>query len=602
MNQSAESSTSRRQNFDLLLLLMALIGVIVAWVAWAADSSRGWVAFAALGLVFIVGALRRPLRFTGVELPLLLWLATAAWSVTLAPEQDGSRAIFTNPIGWEKFWGLLLAVAFFYALSLCSREREQPWVLGLLSAWGTAIALLFIGLEDWNAGPARFAFITRLGFQLQRLLSLPPFRATPNANVTASAVAPLLPVALGLLWWGIRTRRWLALLWGAATAIVMGLTLLLTFSRGAWLAVGAAMALAALAWLTRNRWQWFFGGVLLVGLLSGGALLAMPSLRAMLFETASESNRLALLAQGWLLVRDYPFTGFGLGNYPMVHSAYALLLHVAVLPHGHALLLDLWMEQGLLGLLAFGGLWIAVAVVGLRAFFRREGTPLLPIGLLTLVVVSLHGLVDDPLYGTRTVVLLLLPPGLILAGLSTGKRPSWVWQACFAGALVLGAAIVSLLPAGRALWYANLGAVTQTQVELRLYDSRRFNELTLDQVRQQSDLTVAEAYYQQALILDAQQVTARTRLAQIALSRNDYDAALLHAGSAWNAGYRDRVTRLLYGDALVAHGRVAEAIEIVRGLPWAKDRLLGQAWARYHLGGDKAREAYAREAARVLER
>ena len=595
------SGSSERLS-DAILVLLALGGVLAAWVVWAAEPSRSWAALAALALAAGVGLARRTLRFTGVELPLLLFLATAAFSVLLAPEQDGSRAIFTNPIGWQKFGGLLLATALFYATTLFVRKHEQLWMLGLLSALGAAIAALFIGLHDWAANPAPLAAITRLGMQLQRLLPLPPFRSTPNANVTASAAAPLLIAALSLFWMGFRARRWPAMLWGAATATLMGLALLLTFSRGAWMAVGAAGALCGLAWLTRGKWQWFLGSLLVVVLLSGGALLSSAPLRALLFETASDSNRLALFAQGWLLVRDYPFTGFGLGNYAMVHSAYALLLHVAVLPHGHSLPLDLWMEQGLVGLLAFGALWMAVAFVGLRTFFRRQGTPLLPVGLLVMVVVSLHGLVDDPLYSSRTVLLLLLPPGLILAGLGAGSRPAWRWQACFAGVLVLVGLGAALLPSGRALWYTNLGAVMQTQVELRLYDSRRFNELTLDQVRQQSDLSAAEAYYRRALALDAAQVTAHTRLAQIALSRNDYEAALYHAETAWNAGNRDRVTRLLYGDALVAHGRVTEAVEIVQGLPWAKDRLLGQAWARYHLGGDKLREAYAREAAQALAR
>ncbi|MEE8391440.1 MAG: tetratricopeptide repeat protein, partial [Anaerolineae bacterium] len=155
---------------------------------------------------------------------------------------------------------------------------------------------------------------------------------------------------------------------------------------------------------------------------------------------------------------------------------------------------------------------------------------------------------------------------------------------------------VLLLFSGRRLaaaWYADLGAVAQTQAELRAYDHKHFDNPTLDQIRQREDLSVAEAYFDRALALDPGQVTARTRLAHIALGRGEYETALEHTRAAWEAGHRDRVTRLLLGDALVAQGRVEEAAAVVRGLDWAESRLNGQAWYRYWVNEDWQRATYA---------
>ena len=68
-----------------------------------------------------------------------------------------------------------------------------------------------------------------------------------------------------------------------------------------------------------------------------------------------------------------------------------------------------------------------------------------------------------------------------------------------------------------AWWYANLGAVAQTRAELSQYDYNRFDNPSLDQIRQREDLSAAEAYFSRALAIDPGQATARTRLAQIAL-------------------------------------------------------------------------------------
>jgi hypothetical protein len=168
--------------------------------------------------------------------------------------------------------------------------------------------------------------------------------------------------------------------------------------------------------------------------------------------------------------------------------------------------------------------------------------------------------------------------------------------------MALVAALVAVGPALLPAWYANLGAVAQSKAELPHYDYHHFDRPTLDAIRRGVDLSVAEAYYELALALDPAQVTARTRLAGIALSRGAYDAALVHAEAAWRAGHGDRVTRMLLSDALVAHGEVALAAGVAYGLPRSEGRLLGQAHYRYRLGHDARRASYARHAAVLLGR
>jgi tetratricopeptide (TPR) repeat protein len=156
--------------------------------------------------------------------------------------------------------------------------------------------------------------------------------------------------------------------------------------------------------------------------------------------------------------------------------------------------------------------------------------------------------------------------------------------------LVLGCA---LWPPLRALWLANLGAVRQAQIELSAYDYVHHADLSLDKIRQRENLAGATYRYQHTLALREHQVTARTRLAAIALSRGQYEQALAHVQTAWDAGHHDQVTRILLSDALIATGDPERALELVRGTDWAEMRLVVQAWDRYWWAGDYQRASDA---------
>ncbi len=70
----------------------------------------------------------------------------------------------------------------------------------------------------------------------------------------------------------------------------------------------------------------------------------------------STGTRAALWRDGLSLARDYRFTGVGFGATMMALSTYVYLLHVGYVGHVHNFLLELTIEQGLLGV---GGLWLS---------------------------------------------------------------------------------------------------------------------------------------------------------------------------------------------------------------------------------------------------
>jgi tetratricopeptide (TPR) repeat protein len=323
-------------------------------------------------------------------------------------------------------------------------------------------------------------------------------------------------------------------------------------------------------------------------------------------------NRLSLLRDGLLLARNYPFTGAGLDMFEMQFSIYTLLIHVGYIMHSHNLLVDVLINQGLIGLLSFVGLAAACGVYGLRRLREATGKAawIIEAGLVSLGVILAHGLGDDALYGNRGVLLLFVPIGWILCGANNARpeRPAtrprdrrhWLGLglAAAAGLVVIGLAIWRPVLGE---WYANLGAIEQARVELSHYDQWHFDNPTMDQVRQRENLDAAGAWLRQAVALDPANATARQRLTEIELARGQYVEALQDIEFIYRAGEQDAVTRMLLGDAYAANGQVQAAVEVVRGLPWAIARLEGQAWSRYWVNADYRRAADAWAAVVLLD-
>ncbi|MDH7487862.1 MAG: hypothetical protein QHJ81_16510, partial [Anaerolineae bacterium] len=181
----------------------------------------------------------------------------------------------------------------------------------------------------------------------------------------------------------------------------------------------------------------------------------------------------------------------------------------------HNLFLQLAIEQGVFGLLAFVWLLGAFFWSQLAGGRRQEAGGKRPIAIRNaamwaVVVIVVHGLVDATLYASRTLPFLFVPFGLAVASQRVGesanrqianrhitdqksafRNPSAPFRtgsqsaACgersrtiriphsailVLAVLALGMAALVAYRLLLASWYANLGAVRQTQAELAVYE------------------------------------------------------------------------------------------------------------------------------------
>jgi hypothetical protein len=523
----------------------------------------------------------------------------------------GTQTAYAPGPAWAKFWLVVGAWGLYYALV---HQPDLAHLYGALTAgglFGVALTVYFFLTNDWSTHPLKVPALVALGESISALLPRLSVKAT-NPNIVGGILALTLPFYVPLvrlpqegtsLRLPVWLRRALPFLWGAAAGIVL-LGLLLTTTRGAWFAALVGFALWGL-WEGLGR-RLTNGARLrrIAGLLVLGGVLAVMVLYAVLAYdlpgAGAVTGRLSLLKDALPLARDYVLTGSGLGTFQMNFSIYSLLIHVGYVPNGHNVFVDLLVEQGIVGLCLYLGLVTFCIWRGVRVlrYANRSQAWIVEAGLISIVMILIHGQVEDVFYGSQWLFLFFVPFALVRWGAAVVSAPEVVPQRPMRQWVIGISDLLFVLAI--AFWrpllaqgYASLGAMRQARVELAHYEFGKTPGFIMDSVRQEEDLEAIIALFQRAVALDAENVTAQQRLTGIYLSRGEYGAAFQHIDALWMAGHRDPVTRLLRGDVLVALGRIDEAAEVIAGLAWAQVRMDGQAWDRYWINDDFVRAAYA---------
>lgn len=531
---------------------------------------------------------------TAFDGPLLLFLASMVIGLVIA---------YDRAAAWSRFWLIFGGLVVYDALIHLpervdlNHRRSLSILRATLIALPLGMALFALLANDWGSLVARSSWQSSIAEAIQ-LFDLSGLALHPNA--TAGAIAAFLPLQIVALQAASPIRGGI---WAARLAVGLSVAALLASgSLGAWLALAAVLG-GRVLWNVGEHWLGRSGQkqiTIAVAILVTAALIgALALLSTQLL--ALREDRLAVWRNSLDLASDYPFTGVGLAGFRMAYSSYTLLVHVGYTSHAHNLLLDIWLKQGALGLLALGWLLSRVAQLGPSA------SPWRPAALSSLGVIWLHGLVDDPFYGyDPRMALLLFVPLAMLARTVKATEPTVATKVYrkFPSPLVLGSAIVVLPilallmpPSVQAVFHANWGAVLQTRAELATY---RWPQWVLqDELRRSPkvDLEPAIAHYRAALALDRSNPTANRRLGQIELSRGEYEAARRHLIAAYVAAPWQRATRQLLGEVYAITGETEQATSLWRTIELGQGQLgLRRKWY-LRVGEREHAERIARAAA-----
>jgi putative inorganic carbon (HCO3(-)) transporter len=367
---------------------------------------------------------------------LVRWLAHGRLTVRTPGDWAMGLLVLTIPVTlWAtalpevtrpQVYRLLNGLALYYAIANWADSPSRlRWLATGLTAAGLLLACSAPVSVQWMAG-GKLTFIPEALYRQFPLLLPDPI----HPNVMAGALALILPCALSLPLFAWRSLGpWERAVTAVATLVMLAV-LALTKSRGGLMAVGTTLVLlAALRW----RCGWL-AAPLAVG---AGGLAAWRIGFGRVIDALSATQtlggldgRLEVWSRALYMVQDFPFTGIGMGTFKQVaNTLYPFFLAGpdADIPHAHNLFLQVAVDLGLPGLVA----WLAVFLLACLAAWQAyrwgwmspvgegERNPImagLGAGLLaSQAALAIHGLTDAVMWGTRPAVIVWVLWGLAIA-------------------------------------------------------------------------------------------------------------------------------------------------------------------------------------------
>ncbi len=261
-------------------------------------------------------------------------------------------------------------ILFFYALILTIKTEDDlkpvlRWLFmaaGLIALFGIVqyFTYLHLPLRFWGTGS-----------EVERITSVFDY---PNA--LALYLAPLFGFYI-VLWakkYNLFNRTWIL---PVGLLIMLG-AIILTFSRGAWLAIALTLILL---FFKQFSWKKWIGPVLITIVL---LLFLKPVSDRVKLGLADPSSlaHFELQKVGWQKVWQSPVLGNGLHGFQALGVSYP-----------HNIFLNFWLELGLLGLVSFAGIICLV----FQQYKIRPSALTLASGVFMMILI-LHGLVDVPYF------------------------------------------------------------------------------------------------------------------------------------------------------------------------------------------------------------
>jgi tetratricopeptide (TPR) repeat protein len=570
--------------------LLDVVLVLASGAVWMLSPEVGpWIILIALlpwGLRLIAG--KFPFQRTRFDWLLLVFLMTA-WVAFWAA--------YDRISAWNKVWLIVMAVLLYYALA-SQPKQNFAWISFILFGIGVGVSVYFFLTHDFTGDPAGLA---------ARWMNIRPgfgWRAVHHGYISGVVVITTFYSLYGI--WELRKIFSRGLLIFLSLLILPGLGIIigafiLTLSRGIWLAIAGVVG-AWVLWKVLSPLKpgvvplkWVFPVAVLMCLCGLVAFAFIGPARLGESVTQSEyggNTRSELFLRGAYFLEEYPILGGGLNAFPGLYSHYLLVIPRFYFVNSYNLFLDVGIEQGLIGGLAFLLVYIGSVWFGSQAVIKAQspGMRLLNwLSLSALIVAMVHGMLYDYLYNGAGAFLLFLPAGVSMNSMlhSPGEdeerpaEPSATSKErnirirflilATAGLLIL--ILVLNVRKVQSIWYANLGAVQMAQVELMGFPTGQWTDPNIV-----PSLEAAEDSLLTSLQFDPANRTANHRLGLISMLQADFESASRHLETAHKKapGHRGIIKSLGY--CYVWLGDLDRAQSLLSEIPEANDELGVYAW------------------------
>jgi O-antigen ligase len=351
--------------FAALFAALLMYAILTIWVA----DSWAWASFQAalfvLAGVWTAAALCRNRRIRG-SLMLVPLAGVLVWGL-------GQAALGHTIYRWASWTSLLTwttwSAAFFLALQVSSDRDVRQWFLRAAAVFGFALSIVAT-LQLYTSG-GRIFWLFPSDY---KEFVLGPF---VNRNQYAAFIELLLPIALAE---SLRDRR-RRLVWCLAAGVMFA-SLTASASRAGVL-LGSLEIVAALAIGRRIALKATAAVAALVLVFT--LVIGVEALRKRFDEADPFAGRREMYLSSLHMIRDRPWTGFGLGTWPVAYPRYALYDDGSFVNQAH----NDWAQWTVEGGIPFLALLLLLLLPAVPAALAS----LWGIGIVSMLA---HALVDYP--------------------------------------------------------------------------------------------------------------------------------------------------------------------------------------------------------------
>jgi O-antigen ligase/tetratricopeptide (TPR) repeat protein len=370
-------SNCTTEGFEFCKVALLGLAAIVLGALWL-SMALGRLAQKSSGEPLPAGLLRRvwEWRRQPIALGFLLFLASAALSTVTS---ISPRTSFFG--AHESYAGLLTVAAYtmlFFATRRFCRTPVQARRLLTATVLGAAVAAAYALVQVAQADPIAWAGRSNLNEYIR------PFGTLGHPNFLAAFLVMALPIALVLVHRAGQQRRWLpCAVFGLVSALSLA-AIVLSVSRGAWLALAAVLAVLLIGWFRLGERRKVVAVVVLLlaatgmglfamGMSNGAQPLASIIARGRHLTDAASRQQVWHAALG--IFKQNPVCGCGLDAFQLAYErqrtvAYWLIEWNSTPAKAHNELLHILATQGLGGAVAIAVLMFGLARQSVRTWRR----------------------------------------------------------------------------------------------------------------------------------------------------------------------------------------------------------------------------------------
>ncbi len=493
----------------------------------------------------------------------------------------GLNVVYDPGLGQRTLIALIGMLLLYGFVSRVARSERRWGAFGIfLAGLGALTALYFITQAGHIAYDEKVGVIDRAVKWVSSIFPAFPFWK-PVPNSLATFLEGILFLTAGL---ALAQERPARRILGWAAVGILGAGILFSASRGAWLGVfGAALLWAAVHWKPA-RWLALLVGIGVLGmalfvLIRGDitALAEIPIAGKLAGALFIRPDRLEVYRHSLALLTEQPFSGIGLGPvFDRVYSRYELLLAVPFLGYSHNLLLEVYLQQGLPGAVAF--VWLVAALcASLLRYPTFKSDLRLQAASAGLTATLLHGLSDARQYPSLWTWL----PFFFLLGLTAARllqvqspaRPRLGWLLPGIATAVLVGGVLAVVWPPAAAWNANRAALLQTRADL---------DEALSSEQRSAMRSESEDLFLRALRLDPDSVPINRRYGLLLLEADRFSEAIPHLELAYRSTSDLIGLRKALGLAYLWNGDIDPAKAVLEGMPEIVEELQGLGWQEYN--------------------